>query len=471
MAIWRITFVSVLILSMLLISVPAAGAQGEPISILFMHHSTGGGLIWEGGVRESLAGSGYEFWDHGYNDEGLVDPSGNYTGTNWNVPGDNTDPDGWYAIFNQPVTSPPSNTFSHMLEYDVIIFKSCFPSSNIYDEGMYQQYQQYFLSIRDVMDQHSDKLFIPFTTPPLVPNETTPENAARARRWAEYLTSDEYLAGHPNIAVFDFFSELADETGYLRAEYRMDEWDSHPNTLANQTVGPVFVEFVDSAARDFYGDGAVAAPGEPSDAAEVEDELDAAEGDEAPADVGYDGEMALVWDGELLEDFEDPSVLDQWWDYTNADVPAFDCGLSEVGYESSGAIQLTYQTGPDGSAGCGVNFETGDSWADAVGFRFAWRSSEPGMILRVALAVEDPSQANPDVEGATPFEIELQAPGETWTQVVIRWEDLEKAQWVDGGVEVFDPARVVWMALDVGHWEMPQQGIIWLDDFQLVLAE
>ena len=115
---------------LLLIAVSLAGvsAQEDPVRVIFMHHSTGGGLIWEGGAREAFTTLGYDFWDHGYNGEGLVDPSGNYLDMNWDVPDDNTDPDGWYAIFNQPVTDPPQNTFSHMLQYDVIIFKSCFPS-------------------------------------------------------------------------------------------------------------------------------------------------------------------------------------------------------------------------------------------------------------------------------------------------------------------------------------------------------
>ena len=247
---WHIFLVSMLSLvcSAMVIS---AAVQGTPVRIIFMHHSTGENLIWQGGVREAFVELGYEFWDHGYNSDGLIDPYGRDTSINWNVPGDNTDPDGWYAIFNQPFTTPPTNTLSHMLEYDVIIFKSCFPASHIADNEMFEDYKRYFLAIRSVMDQYPNKLFIPFTTPPLVPNSTDPGSAARARAWAQYLTSAEYLGGHPNIHVFNFFTLLADDTGYLRAEYRPDQWDSHPNELANRTVGPLFVAFVDQAIQSF----------------------------------------------------------------------------------------------------------------------------------------------------------------------------------------------------------------------------
>jgi hypothetical protein len=242
-------------------SAAPTATPAKPIRIIFMHHSTGLGLIEQGGVREAFKELGYQFWDHGYNEEGLTDPNGEQLGVNWAVPDDNTDPDGWQVIFAQRVTKPPTNTLSHMLEYDVIIFKSCFPNADIQDDDQLENYRTYFLSIRDVIDKYPDKLFIPFTIPPLVPDSTSPEAAARARRWAEYLTSPEFLDGHPNIFVFDFFSQLADKNGYLQAKYRgEDPGDSHPNELANQTVGPVFVKFVDQAVKDFKaGKPAVAA--------------------------------------------------------------------------------------------------------------------------------------------------------------------------------------------------------------------
>lgn len=446
------------------LTAPAA-AQEAPVRIIFMHHSTGLGLITQGGVRPAFSQLGYEFWDHGYNEEGLVDASGNWLGINWEVPDDNTDPDGWYAIFDQPVTDPPANTFSHMLEYDVIIFKSCFPSSDIYDEDMFQAYQQYFLSMRDVMDQHPDKLFIPFTPPPLVPNETSPENAARARRWSEYLTSPEYLEGHPNIAVFDFFSTLADEDGFLRAEYRSDEWDSHPNQLANSTVGPVFVEFVDQAIRAFEPGEAVVQP-EPADQVESDEPADDAEpvgeAGQSEENMAADG----VFDPMIGENFEWAGAREAWWEYVNEPAETFECNLDTV--EDGQAMRFTFDIPPGGSAGCGVNFDTGPAWADSTGITFRWRTEPAGLILRFGLAVFDPELAISE-ESATPFEIELVSENTDWTPVTFTWDQLVRVDWMgETGINEFDPTHVVWLALDVGHWETPQAGSFWIDDIQLV---
>ncbi len=234
-------------LACVLLAVLATGSvlgSSAPIRILFMHHSTGGNLIRDGGVRDGLSALGYGFWDHGYNEEGLCNARGEPTGTSFAVPDDNTNPDGWAAVFSEPASEPPATTLGWMLEYDVILFKSCFPASNITDEEMLSNYRRAFLTIRSVVDLHPDRLFIAFTPPPLVPNETDAANATRAQEWARYLTSDEFLSGRANLVVFDFFSLLADTSGMLRSEYRGDEWDSHPNEVANRAVGPLLVDFV-----------------------------------------------------------------------------------------------------------------------------------------------------------------------------------------------------------------------------------
>jgi hypothetical protein len=106
------------------------------------------------------------------------------------------------------------------------------------------------------MDQHPEKIFIVVTQPPLHPAATTPEVAARARTFSNWLASPEYLSGHPNVFTFNFFDLLADpSTNMLRAEYQPDESDSHPNETANQTIGPLFANFIDQAVKTYSGGG------------------------------------------------------------------------------------------------------------------------------------------------------------------------------------------------------------------------
>ena len=136
----------------------------------------------------------------------------------------------------------------------VRIVKSCFPVSLIESDAQLAEYRSYYLSIRDRMDQYPNKIFIVVTQPPEIPNDTDAEAAARARSLTNWLASEEYLSGHPNVFTFNFFDLLADPSdNMLRAEYRIDEWDAHPNELANQTIGPLFADFIDEAARSYTG--------------------------------------------------------------------------------------------------------------------------------------------------------------------------------------------------------------------------
>jgi hypothetical protein len=235
---------------------PMAAATGATAfsRIIFLHHSIGEALIEQGGVRQRLTDMGYEFYDHGYNDDGLTLADGTPVGRDFDVPDDNTDPDGLADIFAQPLHDPPDNTFSHLMQYDVIAFKSCFPVSNIDSDEQLAEYESYYLSIRDRMDQYLDKIFIVVTPPPEVPAYTDPQAAARARAFANWLASDEYLSGHPNVFTFDFFDLLADpSTNTLRADYQTDESDAHPNELANRTIGPIFADFIAQSITTYSG--------------------------------------------------------------------------------------------------------------------------------------------------------------------------------------------------------------------------
>lgn len=225
-------------------------------NVIFLHHSTGGNLISQGGVRERFTEAGYDFWDHHYNQTGLRRPDGSNAGYSYRIPGDNTDPGGLADIFAQPVYALPLNALSGLLQHEVIVFKSCFPASHIVSDEQLEQYKTWYLGMRDTMDAHPERVFVVMSPPPLNPVATTPEAAARARTFADWLTSPEYLDGHPNVFAFDFFDQLAQDDpaaldyNMLRASYRDGE-NSHPNQAANQTVGPLFAEAVMVAARDY----------------------------------------------------------------------------------------------------------------------------------------------------------------------------------------------------------------------------
>ena len=155
-------------------------------------------------MRELFTEADYQFWDHDYNSPGLTDPTGKATGYHYNVPDDNTDPDGLLRIFSQPAYGLPLNTLSGLLQHEVIAFKSCFPASNIATDAQLEERKAWYLKMRDTIDQHPDHIFILVTPPPLNPAETNPEDARRARTIAEWLKSEEYLQGTFQLVHFRF---------------------------------------------------------------------------------------------------------------------------------------------------------------------------------------------------------------------------------------------------------------------------
>lgn len=231
-------------------------STGAYRNVVFLHHSVGNNLIEQGGVRELFTAAGYQFWDQGYNWQQLRDPNGQPTGYAYTVPDDNTDPDGLARIFSQPAYGLPLNTLSGLLQHEVILYKSCFPASAIASDAALQQSQAAYRQMLSTIDQHPDKVFILLTQPPLIPRETNPAAAARARALADWLLSDEFHQGRANLFTFDLFGRLAEgeatasDVNMLRAAYRTDV-DSHPTTIANQQIAPQLVEFVAQAVEQF----------------------------------------------------------------------------------------------------------------------------------------------------------------------------------------------------------------------------
>ena len=230
-------------------TIPLTAPSGNKIFML--HHSVGNDLIERGSVRgtintyNSSHGTTYQFWDHGYNSDGLRDASGTYTGTSYDIPGDNTEPEGFAYLFTSSSADAVSSR-NQIMTYDVIAFKSCFTSSQaLVDDSVLNNYKNYYIQMRTFFDSHPEKVFVVITPPPSHPDETTPEIAARARQFANWLKSSEYLSGHSNIVCFDLFDRFADSSNVLRADYRYSgEVNSHPNATGDEAVGPIFARFL-----------------------------------------------------------------------------------------------------------------------------------------------------------------------------------------------------------------------------------
>jgi hypothetical protein len=239
---------------------PDKGSTGPHnfTNLFFLHHSTGDALVTGGDMRGAVSqynsshGTGFAFWDHGYNGDGLRDAAGNSTGTNYAIPNDSTDPDGLHVLW----TTNNGARQKILANHQVIAFKSCFPASAIADQPALDQRKSWYNDMRSFFDTRPDKLFVVMSQPPLHRLATNATEAKNARTFATWLCSPSYLQGHPNVVCFNLFDKLAapddGSAGANRLRYDYEEShssdDSHPNALANQTLGPQLAQFLISAA-------------------------------------------------------------------------------------------------------------------------------------------------------------------------------------------------------------------------------
>jgi hypothetical protein len=218
------------------------------VRILYLHHSTGG-VIWGGdgshtvpgevAAYNSANGTSYEITELAYPTNGY--PWENYPYDYWNLWVNNT---GSSTALGEP------NLDMLTQDYDVIVFKHCFPVSGIGDdsgvasvssntkslENYYLQYAA--LKTRMLQFQAQNKKFIVWTGAALRAADTTSEQAERAKTFFDWVKGTWDQPGD-NIFVWDFYSLETEGTLYLTTANATG--DSHPNSAFAGRVAPYFV--------------------------------------------------------------------------------------------------------------------------------------------------------------------------------------------------------------------------------------
>ncbi len=202
------------------------------MKILFIHRSVGQQLLDYGNLRNLLNTHRIQLDDLNQNTNRLTHNDRSSERVKGKIPGNNTNPknlaalfDAWPGIFEQ---------------YDAIMIKSCYPNSRIDSEREYLAVQNNYRTIIAAAQQHAKDLII-LTTPPLRPSATNRSQKTRCDQLADWLTEQ----STPHLLVFDFRSELKDNTGALRRQYRrLLPFDQHPKPRAYQEIAPKLVESI-----------------------------------------------------------------------------------------------------------------------------------------------------------------------------------------------------------------------------------
>lgn len=240
-------------------------AYSQENKAIFLHHSTGGAVFYDGQVAEWIAdfntsnGTNYEVTERNFPESPW--PWANYPYDFWKlwVDGscDNSDPD--IECLESLAT-----------KYELIIFKHCFPGAEIGEDTgtpsisssdqRLENYKLQYRALRSLMDGMPNTKFMIWTLAPLHRLATSTESAARANEFVNWVKTDfltEDAKSHPNIFIFDFYGAVAELNANpangvqfcLKYDYEGSHTgnDSHPNSTANEYAGPLFARAIVNA--------------------------------------------------------------------------------------------------------------------------------------------------------------------------------------------------------------------------------
>jgi hypothetical protein len=245
---------------------------GNDHSIIFLHHSTGDN-IWYGDKstikskiqRKLGGGSAVKNWFKTYNrkngtnyeiDE-LYFPAAGQSREYGNFPFD------YYDIWvnqagDQPAGADPTLEILSR-EYDMIIWKHCFPVGNILEdtgqpdigsrEKRVENYKLQYEALKQKMLEFPDTRFLVWTGAALLEVHTTEEKALRTREFFNWVRESWDEPGD-NIYLWDFY-EL--ETGggiYMKEEFAAGPEDAHPNYTFSGMAAILFCNRITDVIQD-----------------------------------------------------------------------------------------------------------------------------------------------------------------------------------------------------------------------------
>lgn len=467
----------------------SADPPSTPVKLVFVHHSTGGNWLADSNSDQPYGGLGRALMENNY----FVSAT-NY-GWGPDGIGDRTDIPNWLEWFLGPnrdritralYTESGQNVgdFGRWArlpndpggENSIIMFKSCFPNSNLEGntddppldapndwEYSVANAKAVYNALLGYFQTRQDKLFIVITAPPLMEMETTPVQAANAREFNVWLMYH-WLENYPyaNVAVFDYYNVLTDPANHhrwnngavehIQAAYNNYAYypsgDSHPSTEGHTKATAEFVPLLNY----YYNRWQAAGPVVP-----VTHEPTAEPTTEPGAPPETDPRVPTAI-SERVETFEGEFV---WFADAQEQSTIVACEpASGASHNGSTAMQMTYQVPSGEWGGCWRYYDIPQDWRDSAGLTLWLRTTTPSTWF--TLLVFSGDLGNP-----TPFSLNFAVTDE-WSAFNIPWNTLTRADWADEeSLRVIDPARIT----SLGFTLEASEGELWVDDIALFTGE
>jgi hypothetical protein len=246
---------------------PKEHAMSQPAKaarIIFLHHSVGE-VVWGGGVPQFIQswntahGTSYDITELNYPTTAgghtrlrkllparifnkLIRnhyPWENQPYDYWNL---------WIAHTGENHDRSEMNLDDLVMSYDVIVFKHCYPISNVQagdgtpslssPKKTLANYKLQYEALKARLHQFPKTRFIIWTGPALTQAITTPEEAERAREFANWVKGTWDEKGD-NIFVWDFRELETDGGLYLKSENALSPQDPYPTKELAAKIAPL----------------------------------------------------------------------------------------------------------------------------------------------------------------------------------------------------------------------------------------
>jgi len=375
-------------------------------------------------------------------------------------------------------------------ENQIVIFKSCFPNSQIEGspndaaasgDGLTVSNAKFIYNdLLNYFRTRPDKLFIVITAPP-VQDSTYAENARAFSTWLaqDWLRENNYP--YSNVAVFDFHNVLTHRDNHHRYQdgqieyevshgdgtsaYATGRDDDHPNEAGSRKATEEFLPLLNI----FYNRWkAEAGTVETSATPTKESAVEAATAVPEPTQESASGLSATV----MIDDFETgvPPLSTGWtanWDV--ATTTSIQCTV-EGGtiHAGTAALHAAFTVQAGSWSICALEYENIRNVTDAAGLSFYVHAATAGSPLDVLVYGGSP-------EEKTTYEKTLettQTMVDDWELIHIPWNELLRVDWEADAGTPFDPARFTGLGFGFNaSSEEDASGEIWIDDISLLGVE
>ena len=452
------------------------------VKLIFIHHSTGENWLADGygDLGRTLSLNNYFVSDtnYGWGPDGI---------------GDRTDIPNWLewfsssessrymtALFNE---SDQHSDYSRSLpdpggENQVVMFKSCFPNSELSGnpddppspgEDLSVGNAKYvYNTILETFASRPDKLFVVITAPPLS-DSTYAGNARAFNQWLvdDWLQENNYTLN--NVAVFDFYNILTGPDAHHHVmggqiehivgvsntlHYPSD--DDHPSVAGSRKATEEFVPMLNAFYHRWQEDAPPVLPTAPTSppTAETQHEIPSAQPQAAGLISGYETDNPPGTNG-----------WEPFWD--EATPTSMDCTPdSSDSYHGTRSLLLDFDVAPGGWATCALFYDSPQNWGSGEGLTFYLHASEPGLIFDV-----DIYAGSPENQQTYAYTIETTHESVSdWISIAIRWSDFHRVEWEENAGTPFSSLESV-MGMAFGfstYTDAPNLGTIWVDDLSIL---